>query len=144
MATEATESPIEELFQPPVRGGETVTPLRDYGIGIDVHRRCIQVCCLVKTADGVERFERECSTDWADLVGARQWAHGVLRSSCAHPVLTAELRYTLESTGCYHCPVMLAWGGRPSIVNPNLASPSRRKTDVLDARLPACHSLTGL
>jgi len=39
---------------------------------------------------------------------------------------------------------MLAWQGRPSVVNPLLASVGRRKTDVLDARLLARHALSSL
>ena len=41
-------------------------------------------------------------------------------------------------------PVIRAMGGLPSVVNPLLAGPTRRKTDVLDARLLAHHSITGL
>lgn len=33
-------------------------------------------------------------------------------------------------------------GGRPSIVNPLLANPSRRKTDVLDAKLLSYQAIT--
>jgi hypothetical protein len=39
---------------------------------------------------------------------------------------------------------MKAWEGRPCVVNPALASTSRRKTDKLDARLMAYQSMTGL
>ncbi len=56
----------------------------------------------------------------------------------------SDLRYCIESTGTYHLPVLIAWGGIPSVVNPVLASPTRRKTDVLDARLLAHHSITGM
>ncbi len=41
-------------------------------------------------------------------------------------------------------PVLKAFGGEPSVVNPLLAGPTRRKTDVLDARLLAHHSITGM
>jgi hypothetical protein len=41
-------------------------------------------------------------------------------------------------------PIMQAWGGKPCLVNPLLASSSRRKTDKLDARLMAYQSMTGL
>jgi len=54
------------------------------------------------------------------------------------------MRYTIESTSTYHMPVMKAWGGKPCVVNPALASASRRKTDKLDARLMAYQSMTGL
>ena len=41
-------------------------------------------------------------------------------------------------------PVLLTFGGTPSVVNPLLASHTRRKTDVLDARLLARQAITGL
>ena len=54
------------------------------------------------------------------------------------------LRYCIESTGTYHLPVLKAWRGQPSVVNPLLAGATRRKTDVLDAQLLANHSITGV
>ena len=54
------------------------------------------------------------------------------------------LKYTCESTGPYHMPLIKAWEGSPSIINPLLANPSRRKTDKLDARLLSYHAITGL
>ena len=55
-----------------------------------------------------------------------------------------DLRYTCESTGQYHMPLCLAWGGRPSVINPSDTSHIRRKTDRLDAQKLAQHSLNGL
>lgn len=60
------------------------------------------------------------------------------------PPQPAEIAYCIESTACYHLPVILCFGGRPMVVNPLLANPSRRKTDKLDARLLAQHAMTGL
>ena len=60
------------------------------------------------------------------------------------PPGAGQLTYTLESTGCYHIPVTLAFGGTPRLVNPVMAGATRRKTDVLDARLLAYHSITGM
>lgn len=40
--------------------------------------------------------------------------------------------------------MLKAWRGVPSVVNPLLAGPTRRKTDVLDAQLLAQHSITGV
>jgi transposase len=87
----------------------------------------------------VVRFEHEFDVDWPALEAAREWVCSVLGKLNKPP-----LRYCLESTGTYHMPVMLAFGGEPTVVNPTLASPTRRKTDVLDARLLAHHSITGL
>ena len=80
---------------------------------------------------------------WPELMKAKQT---VLSALAIHGVSVAEddLRYTLESTGQYHMPICLAWRGRPSIINPSNTSYSRRKTDRLDARKLAHHSLTGL
>ena len=41
-------------------------------------------------------------------------------------------------------PVLLAWEGTASIVNPTLAGGTKRKTDVLDASLLALHDVTGV
>jgi transposase len=80
---------------------------------------------------------------WPELMKAKQT---ILSTLALHGVNVAEedLRYTLESTGQYHKPICLAWRGRPSIINPSDMSFSRRKTDRLDARKLAHHSLTGL
>lgn len=41
-------------------------------------------------------------------------------------------------------PVTLAFGGVPRVVNPVLTGATKRKTDVLDARLLAYHAITGM
>jgi transposase len=56
----------------------------------------------------------------------------------------SDLHYTCESTGPYHRPLTLIWSAKPTVVNPLLATPSRRKTDVLDAQLLAHYDITGL
>lgn len=115
--------------------------VRPYGIGIDCHSRFISVCVLVQVDHEVLRYEREFSTAIAELTAARNWTRELLQF---HNVEQAEFRYVLESTACYHFPVIHAWGGRPSIVNPLLAGPYRRKTDKLDARTMAYHGMSGL
>jgi transposase len=114
-----------------------------YGIGIDCHSRFIQVCVRYALSSEGEH-EREFPTSWAGLLDARRWAVHQLAHHCGEFREDEPLRYTIESTGCYHLPVLRAWGGVPSVVNPLLAAPTRRKTDVLDARLLAYHSITGL
>jgi hypothetical protein len=89
----------------------------------------------------LRRWEREFDTGIASLRAAGQWARQVLAEN---GLGEQPFRYTLESTGCYHLPVIQAFEGVPSVVNPLLANPSRRKTDVLDARLLAYHALMGL
>jgi transposase len=119
--------------------------LRPYGVGIDTHSRFIQVCVMYqfKAPSGtttVRKHEKEFPTHWNSLVAARRWVLGIL-GALAQP---DTLRYCIESTGTYHFPVLKAWGGIPSVVNPLLAGASHRKTDVLDARVLAHHSITGL
>jgi transposase len=119
--------------------------LHPYGVGIDTHSKFIQVCVLYRTSasgdsGGIRRIEQTFSTAFTALQKAHAWALSKL-PGLATP---ADLRYCIESTGTYHLPVLIAWGGIPSVVNPLLAGSTRRKTDVLDARLLAHHSITGL
>jgi transposase len=122
------------------RGGELCDEqiLRAYGVGIDCHSRFIAVCVLKREGESVRRLEKEFGVSWRELLDACSWASG--KAGCT----PGSLRYCIESTGTYHMPVLRAWKGEPSVVNPLLAGPTRRKTDVLDARLLAHHSITGM
>jgi transposase len=96
-----------------------------------------------KGANGIvtiRQREKEFPTHWESLVAAKRWVLGILGTLAQ----ADTLRYCIESTGTYHLPVLKAWGGIPSVVNPLLAGASHRKTDVLDARTLAHHSITGL
>jgi transposase len=115
--------------------------LRPYGIGVDCHSRFYAICVLVRQEDRVVRHQREAGVSYCELLEAKQWAQLLLKKT---GVNCEPLLYTCESTGPYHQPLIKAWGGAPSIVNPLLANPSRRKTDKLDARLLARHAITGL
>ena len=122
------------------RGADPVHQvLYDYGVGIDCHSKFIQICVLCQFCGQVRRAEKEFTTAWDDLVRAKAWAMEVLGPLAKPDVL----RYCIESTGAYHMPVLLAWKAIPCVVNPRLAGdPTRRKTDVLDARMLAHHSIT--
>ena len=129
--------------------GETpatdVQVLQPYGVGIDTHSKFIQVCVVFQHTDDkgrttVRRKEKAFPTHWNSLVLAKQWVLEIL-GALAEP---DTLRYCIESTGTYHFPVLKAWAGIPSVVNPLLAGASHRKTDVLDARALAHHSITGV
>ena len=85
------------------------------------------------------RVERDFNVTWPNLLEAKSWIISKLGSTFSEP-----LHYCIESTGTYHMPILRAFGGQPSVVNPLLAGPTRRKTDRLDARLLAHHSITGL
>lgn len=119
------------------------SPLYPYGVGIDTHKRFIQVCILYTENDQTHRIEAEFQTDYHSLVKARRYIEENIypRNLEAADV---PFRYTIESTGCYHLPVIQVLGNRPSIINPVLAGPTRRKTDVLDARMLAQQSMLGL
>jgi transposase len=112
-----------------------------YGVGIDCHSKFIAVCVLVQVGCEVIRLEREFGAHHQSLCEARDWVIAVLRN---RGLYVQRLRYVLESTGCYHFPVVHVFGGEPSIVNPLLAGPYRRKTDRLDARTLAYHGISGL
>lgn len=129
----------DDIDPPP----ETMTPTLPYGVGIDTHKTFIQVCILYQTPNATERVEREFKTSWTDLSAARAWIERVLTEK-GHFQEGDLLRYVIESTGCYHMPVCQALGGTPTVINPMLAGPSRRKTDVLDARMLAHHSIVAL
>ena len=129
----------EESF-PSYKTADDTLILKEYGIGIDCHSRFIQVCILKKEElnenNNVARYDREFRTAWADLLCARDWISAEIGRN--------NFDYTLESTGPYHFPVIRAFQGRAHVVNPLLANPSRRKTDVLDARLLAHQAITGM
>jgi len=135
-------SELSEIFA--VENGEDVRPLYSYGVGIDTHKDFIQICILLKQGDAVRQFEHQSSTAWGSMVNAAEWVRKTIAEKTIPTVYPDPLRYTIESTSTYHMPVIKAFGGKPSVVNPILASSSRRKTDVLDARLLAYQSMTGL
>jgi transposase len=132
------------LSSPSLEGQEQQQlKLYDYGLGVDCHSGFFQICLLVNTGQSLVTNEITVRALWPEIIKARQT---ILSALSAHGIYVAEddLRYTLESTAQYHKPICLAWRGRPSIINPSDTSYSRRKTDRLDARKLAHHSLTGL
>ena len=121
--------------------GEVAAIVRPYGIGVDCHSRFIQVCVLVFSGGEVLRHEREFAVGWSELGDAKLWTAVQVHR---YGVDVLDFGYVIESTGCYHFPVVLAWEGSPCVVNPMLAGPYRRKSDRLDARVLAYHGITGL
>ena len=129
----------------PVDDGVEVMPTRDYGVGIDCHSRFLEINVLVKRGPSFFEYCREVSTDWDAIKSAHDWVIHVLRTCSDPPVmLSSPLHYCIESTSTYHLPVLLAWEGSPSVVNPSIAGATKKKTDKLDARLLAVHDLTGI
>jgi transposase len=92
----------------------------------------------------IKRYESKHPTAWKSLVNAGEWACRTIREKSIPTIEPNPLRYTIESTSTYHLPVLKAFQGKPSVVNPVLAGSSRRKTDKLDARLLSYQSMTGL
>lgn len=126
--------------------GIEVQQTKAYGIGIDCHSKFIQVSVYVKRDLKFFEYRREFATDWNSLIHAKEWCVKVL-TTCSSPVLDLSdmpFHYCIESTSTYHMPVLLAWEGTPSIINPTIAGASKRKTDVLDAKMLALHDLTGI
>lgn len=126
--------------------GIEVQETKSYGVGIDCHSRFIQVSVYVKRSLKFFEYRKEFSTDWDDLVAAKSWVLKVIET-CSEPIPDMSItpfHYCIESTSTYHMPILLAWEGQPSVINPTIAGASKRKTDVLDAKLLALHDLTGV
>lgn len=98
----------------------------------------------MRVGEQVLRTEATFETTWEQLKAALDWIRQRLSESLDKPPDSETLTYTLESTGCYHLPVVLALGGVPRLVNPANAASTKRKTDVLDARLLAYHCIVGM
>jgi hypothetical protein len=125
--------------------GVLVRNTKSYGIGIDCHSKFIQVCVITRHDMLSYAHQCEFGTDWDSLVKAREWCILVLnKKSDSPPDPSIPIHYCIESTSTYHQPIILAFGGTPSIVNPTLAGATKRKTDVLDAQLLATHDLLGI
>ena len=126
--------------------GIEVQQTKSYGIGIDCHSRFIAVSVLIRRDMKFYEYRNDFSTVWDSLVRAKSWALQVIQT-CSDPVpdlSSIPFHYCIESTSTYHMPILLAWEGTPSIVNPTLAGAAKRKTDHLDAKLLALHDLTGV
>lgn len=65
-------------------------------------------------------------------------------SSNPVPDLQQPLHYVIAATSTYHMPILRAWGGIPSVINPMLAGATKKKTDNLDAERLSFHDLTGV
>lgn len=126
--------------------GIEIEHTKAYGVGIDCHSKFIQVSVIVKQNLHTFEYRYEADTDLPSLAAAHSKAITIIRSKSVPPVNIDDnsLHYCIESTSSYHLPIIKAWRGVPSIVNPMLAGATKRKTDVLDAKLLAIHDLTGI
>ena len=125
--------------------GEEINRTKDYGIGIDCHSKFIQVCVIVKEDYRYLAYQKEFNTEWSSLVKAKQWSTQVLQTKAVPAIVPdSSFHYCIESTSVYHFPILMAWEGTVSVVNPTIAGATKRKTDVLDAKLLAVHDLTSV
>jgi len=141
----APPAPTGELLPSPIPDGkgQPSLTLHQYGVGVDCHPRFFQVCVLIPDGTQIVKIEQKVPALWPALRAAKAWILETLRTHSL-AVSPSDLRYTCESTGEYHMPFCLAWGGHPAIINPSGTSHVRRKTDRLDAVKLAQHSLHGL
>lgn len=132
------DSVVEDFNELP--DDSDVEYVKEYGIGMDCHSKFIEVCIRYRNGKLIQKSQATFSTQWKDLVAARDWCITVLKTK-ANPVpdLSEPLHYLVESTASYHMPVCMAFGGNPTIINPTIAGATKRKTDVLDSRMLALH-----
>ena len=125
--------------------GVEITYTKDYGIGMDCHSRFIQVNVPARNGARILEHRKSFDTDWKSLCEARDWAAGILQTYASPPVdVSGGLHYVIESTSVYHCCVLDAWLGMPSVINPGIAGATKRKTDGLDAHTLSIHDLTNI
>ncbi len=125
--------------------GIEVQHLQSYGVGIDCHSQFIAICVHVRNNHQVLKYSGEADTDWNSLVQSKQWVLDTIRKhSNPIPDLDLPLHYVIEATSTYHLPILRAWGGIPSVINPMLAGATKKKTDDLDAERLSFHDLTGV
>jgi hypothetical protein len=109
---------------------------------VDCASKFHAVCILIPdyATSTVRRIQRRIDAKYIALVEAKAWILGQLGRFGIQP---DRFSYCLESTACYHIPILHAWGGDACIVNPTLVGSNRRKTDRLDAITLAKYHLTG-
>lgn len=135
--------PTKQLYI--VEDGVEIQQTKSYGVGIDCHSKFIQVSVIIKRDLRTFEYRREFGTDWLSLTESKDWILMIIFSFSSPSVnMSIPLHYCIESTSTYHIPVIIALGGTPCIVNPVIAGATKRKTDVLDAKMLALHNLTGV
>lgn len=126
--------------------GEEIRLTKPYSVGVDCHSKFLQISVFVKREEKYYEYRKEFGTDYKEIKAAKSWIVNVVETHSIPKIIVdpEEFHYTIESTSTFHIPVVNIWSGKPSIVNPTLTGNSRRKTDVLDARMLASYDLTGL
>lgn len=138
-------SRISELSLSWVSGQEDTDPAcwREWAIGVDCHSKFLAICIIIPDfqAKTVRRIQKRVEANFASIRAAKTWIVEILHKA-GHK--SSPFSYCLESTGCYHIPVIHAWREEPCVINPCLAGSSKRKTDKLDAQTLARNHLSGL
>jgi len=125
--------------------GTEIQYTKDYGVGIDCHSKFLQISVLVKNGPSVFEYRNQFDTDWQSVVNAKEWVVSLIETNSSPSVhITDDLHYCIESTSVYHVVVLKAWKGIPSVINPSIAGATKKKTDVLDAKMLAVQDLTGI
>lgn len=125
--------------------GVEVMPAYSYGAAIDIHRSFGQLTVLVRNDGKVLKFGTAFQTDTESILAAKKWCKEIIENNSSPKVEVTDenFRYAIESTGNYMTPITLLWGGKPSIINPNIAKAGMVKSDILDSYILAVHNLTG-
>lgn len=145
MPIDVTTSGTEVVIRSEGNQGIEVQVLKSYGVGIDCHSQFIAICVHVRNNQRVFKYMSEADTDWDSLVKSKDWVLDTIRKhSNPVPDLRQPLHYVIEATSTYHMPILRAWGGIPSVINPMLAGATKKKTDDLDAERLSFHDLTGV
>lgn len=145
MPVDITNPGAEVIVRSEGNQGVEVQVLKSYGIGIDCHSQFIAICVHVRNNQRIFKYMSEADTDWDSLVNAKEWVVDTIRNhSNPVPDLQQPLHYVIEATSTYHMPILRAWGGIPSVINPMLAGATKKKTDNLDAERLSFHDLTGV
>ena len=111
--------------------GVEVMPSHAYGQGTDIHKSFGQITLLVRNKGRVFEFRTAFQTDTESILAAKKWCIQVIENN-SDPKVTVEedeFRYSIESTGNYMTPILLLWGGKPTLINPNIAKAGTRKSD---------------
>ena len=145
MPIDVVSSGTEVVIRSEGDQGIEVQRLQSYGVGIDCHSQFIAICVHVRNNQRIFKYMSEADTDWDSLVKSRDWVIDTIRKhSNPVPDMHQPLHYVIEATSTYHLPVLRAWGGVPSVINPMLAGATKKKTDDLDAERLSFHDLTGV
>ena len=145
MPVDITNPGTEVIVRSEGNQGIEVQVLKSYGVGIDCHSRFIAICVHVRNNQRIFKYMSEADTDWDSLIKAKEWVIDTIQAhSDLVPDLRQPLHYVIEATSTYHMPILRAWGGIPSVINPMLAGATKKKTDNLDAERLSFHDLTGV